>query len=93
MELFKVTLGLIVIASLSYSPQLNQASILAGVVMVEVVDGLLAFSLDFISSRPEANNIVMSVLERDIANEPMMAASLLSTGYRIYSIGSKSTNI
>lgn len=44
---------------------------------MEVVDGLLAFSLDFISSRPEANNIVMSVLERDIANEPRMAASLL----------------
>uniref|UniRef100_A0A7N2KSJ7 Peroxidase n=1 Tax=Quercus lobata TaxID=97700 RepID=A0A7N2KSJ7_QUELO len=71
------------IASLSYSPQLNQASILAGVVMVEVVDGLLAFSLDFISSRPEANNIVMSVLERDIANEPRMAASLLSTGFEV----------
>ena len=46
--------------------------------MVEVVDGLLAFSLNFISSRPEANNIVMSVLERDIANEPRMAASLLN---------------
>ena len=48
--------------------------------MVEVMDGLLAFSLNFISSRPEANNIVMSVLERAIANGPRMATSLLVLG-------------
>nr|XP_023876012.1 peroxidase 9-like [Quercus suber] len=77
MELFKVTFGLNS-NSFPLSHKLTQASILAGVVMVEVVDGLLAFSLNFISSRPEASNIVMSVLERDIANAPRMAASLLS---------------
>ena len=79
MELFKATLGLIVIASLSATlssanPGFNFGWGGHG------GSGGWSFSLfpEFYQfSCPQANDIVKSVLERAIANEPRIAASLL----------------
>ena len=76
MELFKFTLVLIVIASLSAT--LSSAN--PGFNTGWGGHGGRPFSLfpEFYQfSCPQANDIVMSVLERAIANEPRIAASLL----------------
>ena len=76
MELFKFTLVLIVIASLSAT--LSSAN--PGFNIGWGGHGGRSFSLfpEFYQfSCPQANDIVMSVLERAIANEPRIAASLL----------------
>ncbi|KAL0017095.1 hypothetical protein SO802_004164 [Lithocarpus litseifolius] len=79
MELFKVTLSLIVIASLSATLSSAHPGFNFGWGGHGGSSGW-SFSLfpEFYQfSCPQANDIVMSVLERAIANEPRMAASLL----------------
>ena len=79
MELFNVTLSLIVIASLSATLSLAHPGFNFGWGGHGGSSGW-SFSLfpEFYQfSCPQANDIVMSVLERAIANEPRMAASLL----------------
>ena len=79
MELFKVTLGLIVIASLSATLSSANHGFNLGW-GGHGGSGGLSFSLFpefYLFSCPQANDIVMSVLERAIANEPRIAASLL----------------
>nr|POE71760.1 peroxidase 9 [Quercus suber] len=79
MELFKVTLGLIVIASLSATLSSAHLGFNFGWGGHGGSSGW-SFSLfpEFYQvSCPQANDIVMSVLERAIAYEPRIAASLL----------------
>ena len=79
MELFKVTLSLIVIASLSATLSSGHPGFNFGWGGHGGSSGW-SFSLfpEFYQfSCPQANDIVMSVLERAIANEPRIAASLL----------------